>query len=318
MLYHYCSNATCFSILSGKNIRMSDISKSNDSEELERFFPCLHRLIIQLYNDNPFPIKCEGLTDSDAIRYLVDFSEDIWRDKFAEGYFSNFVTCFSEKKDCLSQWRGYADNGNGCCIGFSKNAVDSYCRSTNGVLQLKKVKYLTEDEFAEKTISLANSILDELKDLREWIVSEMTKNDADPETDDLMFFNFNGMIEDAFTESLEYKSTDFAEEDEWRIFFADQGYKIPEFVLNKEKKELTGPNLFSDTLNFLNNRIDFRWTENDLIPFVPLKFSDFSECPISEVWIGPKSRVRESDIKLLLRKHEYENIEVKFSGITYR
>jgi len=317
MLYHYCSNATCFSILSNKNIRMSDISKSNDSEELERFFPCLHRRIFQLYKDNPFPIKCEGLYDLDAVSYLVDFSEDIWGDKFAEGYFSNFVTCFSEKGDCLSQWRGYADNGSGCCIGFSRSAIEEYCNSTNGVLQLRKVKYLSEQEFEGQITSLANDILDELRTLREWIVEEVTKNDDDPETDDILFFNFNSMIENAFTQSLEYKAKDFEEENEWRMFFSDQGYKIPEFVYGK-REEIKGPNLFGETLDFLKNRIEFRWTDNDLIPFVPLNFCDFKKFPISELWMGPKNRARESDIKLFLKRYGYENVEVKFSGITYR
>ena len=34
-LFHYCSNLKCFNILSGKSIRLSDIKKSNDYNELK-------------------------------------------------------------------------------------------------------------------------------------------------------------------------------------------------------------------------------------------------------------------------------------------
>ena len=318
MLYHYCSNTTCFSILSGRNIRMSDISKSNASEELELFFPYLHRRILQRYKEKPFTFKYGGLTDIGALDMLVDMSEDIWFDRFAMGDFSNYVTCFSEKEDCLSQWRGYADNGKGCCIGFSKPAIEKYCQSTNGVLQLKKVVYLSTQEFEDVITSKADDILDVLKGLREWIIEEMTKDETDPDTDGLLGFNFNGMIEETFTESLAFKSQSFSEEDEWRLFFADQGYKNPRLVYRNRKEKTKGPLLFERTVDFLNNRIDFRWTDDDIIPFVPLNFCDFEEFPVSELWVGPKNKIGKRDLELLLGKYGYENVEIKFSNISYR
>ena len=295
---------------------MSDISKSNDSEELERFYPSLHHTILQHYIENPFPFKYGEYSNLQAFRFFVDFSEDTWTRKLYEGFFSNFVTCFSEKKDCLSQWRGYADNGNGCCIGFSKSVFEAYCKVTKNVIQLQKVEYLSKEGFNQLLNRLACSIISQLKSFYE-ILSHTTDSQSDDEIEDELFFCFNKLIEEAFTESLKYKSNDFSEENEWRIFFTDQGYKMPEFVYGN-KEGINAPDLFGETLDFLNNKIDFRWTENDLIPFVPLAFSEFSECPITELWMGPKNRIRESDIKLFLKKHGYEKVKVFFSEISYR
>ena len=36
--------------------------------------------------------------------------------------------CMSAKSDLLSQWRGYAENGAGVCIGFSKDYLTDLCK----------------------------------------------------------------------------------------------------------------------------------------------------------------------------------------------
>lgn len=316
-LYHYCSNSKAFSILQDKTIRMSDISKSNDSLELQLFFPTLHRKIFKLYTDNPFPFKYGRKRGINAFRELVQFSEYSWQQRFDSGDFSNFVVCFSETKDSLSQWRGYADDGKGCSIGFSKASLQSFCESTKGVLRMEKVIYITEDELNDKISYYANGIVNSLKGFREWIVSNMTKDDNDPDTDGLLAYNFDGMIEGAFIDSLRFKTAHFREEQEWRIFLSRRAYKNADWVFNK-KEVFMGPALFDETLDFLNNRIDFRPTTDDLIPFCPLSFNEFYDNPVVEVWIGPKNYSRKGDIELFLRKYNYKNVNVIYSDITYR
>ena len=123
-LFHYCSNQKCFSILGGKTLRMSDIQKSNDHQELRLFFPRLLHYIESLYIQQPFPFKYRNLTDVSAMMIMVRESLDYWNRRFLDGEFSDFVVCFSEVPDVLSQWRGYADDGKGCCIGFSRRIWD--------------------------------------------------------------------------------------------------------------------------------------------------------------------------------------------------
>ncbi len=158
-LYHYCSLDKCFNILKSKTIRLSDISKSNDASELELMFPILHRAILKKYLANPFSFKWNKCTNAEAMYSLIDTSEFYWKKQLEQGNFTNFVLCFSEVKDCLSQWRGYADDGRGCCIGFSKDTLQQFCDTTKGVLLFKKVKYITQEEIDEMVVNIADMIL---------------------------------------------------------------------------------------------------------------------------------------------------------------
>lgn len=316
-LYHYCSTEKFFNILKSKTIRLSDISKSNDASELALMFPTLHRCILKKYLENPFPFKLSTYSNEDAMHELILISESYWAQQFEDGSFANFVLCLSEAKDCLSQWRGYADDGKGCCIGFSKDILHQFCDSTGGVLLLKKVQYITQKELNSIVDCLADEILQTLRTLRKWIVENMTHDDNISDTDDLLEYNFSGMIEHAFTQSLSLKLEHFSEEQEWRIFLTDQAHKSPDLVLGDRKNTL-GPEIFSKTLSFLNNRIDFGWTSDDLIPFCPLNFDEFSTMPISEIILGPKSKIRNSDINLFLQKYGYPKIDIHSSKITYR
>lgn len=39
MLYHYCNNEKMANIMAGHTLRMSDITKINDYEEIQLFYP---------------------------------------------------------------------------------------------------------------------------------------------------------------------------------------------------------------------------------------------------------------------------------------
>lgn len=316
-LYHYCANEKFYSILKGQSIRMGDISKSNDSLELQLFFPELHHTIFQRYKDKPFRFKLGEFSGVDAMRELLYRSERYWDGRFENGNFSNFVVCFSEEKDCLSQWRGYADDGNGGSIGFSLETLRQYCYNSNGVLRLEKVEYLNDQALGEVISSYADFILDNLVDLRDWALKNFTNDDLSPKTDYIVRSEFNNMIADAFSHSLRYKMMPFHEEQEWRMYLSTEGVKNPEWVINKSTPYY-GPEDLDRTLNFLNNRIDLRYTNNDLIPFCPLRFDEFPDNPVVEVWLGPKNKARQNDVDLFLRKYGYEKVDVYYSNITYR
>ena len=316
-LFHYCSNQKAIAILSGRSIRMSDIQKSNDYKELSLFFPRIFDCLEHLYIKNPFRFRYDNEVGRNAFFDFLDLSYRCWKDRFSSGDFSNLVLCLSESRDSLSQWRGYADNGKGCCIGFSQNQLEKYCDNNNGVLRLEKVIYL-QDEGINRIIEReAQDILSSLRGMRKWIVEEMTHDDDDPDTDGLLGFNFDGRLGYAFTNSLIYKSYAFHEEREWRMFLSDQAYKNPEWICSKAEETLTGPRGFSETIDFLKNKICFHATDDDLIPYYPINFDEFSRNPVASVCLGPKNKVRFADIELFLKQHGYEKTVVESSKITY-
>lgn len=227
------------------------------------------------------------------------------------------MLCFSEKPDSLSQWRGYADNGKGCCIGFSKEELESYCLSTDGVLLLKQVIYLVEDGIDKAIRDAAIEILKSLKGLRKWIVHEITNNNSSVDTESLLHYHFDSMLEAAFLDSLQYKSFAFNEEREWRMFFARPAYKNPDWICDKTISSFEGPKGFSETIKFLQDRIDFHPTGDDLIPYCKIGFEEFSKLPVESVWLGPKNNIRISDMELFLKKYEYKKAKVIPSKITY-
>lgn len=317
LLYQYGSNRRCFGILNDHAVRLSDIRKSNDYDELLIVYPQIFDELLRQYNQNQFPFKFHNNEGFSAIQHLICSTENILDSNLETGNLSNFVTCFSEDPDILSQWRGYADDGKGCCLGFSMSTLQKYCEMSSGVLRLEKVRYVTKKELSTIVQNQATSIINTLRDLREWIVAEMTHDDNDDHTDGLLGFNFYSMIEATLIDSLCYKGIGFAEEREWRLFLGQKAYKEPNWVLGKNLK-MMGPRGFSETLAYLRNKIEFNITEDNICPFVPINFSEFEKSPIEEIWLGPKSQISECDLKLYLASKGYENVTIFPSKISYR
>ena len=101
------------------------------------------------------------------------------------------------------------------------------------------------------------------------------------------------------------------------MFLSDQAYKNPDWICSKTEETLTGPRGFSETVDFLKNKISFHATDDDLIPYYPINFDEFSRNPVASVCLGPKNKVRFADIELFLKQHGYEKTVVESSKITY-
>ena len=122
IVYHYCSVNTFLNIVNNSSVYLSDVSKSNDSQEL-----------IWLEN------KCREHwqnNDLSGIDFNVnDILNAIQRVKC-------WCMCFSEINDDLGQWRGYADDGKGVAIGFDKKFLKSVVQFLNNgsIIQLASGK----------------------------------------------------------------------------------------------------------------------------------------------------------------------------------
>ncbi|MGN0734555.1 MAG: DUF2971 domain-containing protein [Anaerovoracaceae bacterium] len=317
LLYHYASNQKGFGILNDRAIRLSDIRKSNDYEELFLLYPDIFEDILAVYKESPFDFQYECQNGEKALKALLEITYHMINDSIESGDLTNFVVCFSEQADLLSQWRGYANDGQVISIGFSKELLQRKCKEDNSVFRLEKVAYICEEKRKEIVKKKAFEVVESLRDLRKWIIENMTHDASSPDTDGLLQFNFHGMIENIMIESLMYKQIGFEEEKEWRIFLRNRAYKNPDWVLGEDCK-MIGPNMFSETLSFLRNKISFNVTDNNIFPYIPLLFSEIGDEVIKEIWIGPKNKIAHGDMELYLAQHGYQNTEIFFSKTSYR
>lgn len=286
ILYHYCSTESFYKIISGKSIRLSALSFSNDYLEGR-----LARLVIRSLS-----------TEHGLDEYQKKSIEDLM-DLF-ENSFDSHGFCLSGNGDILSQWRGYADDGNGVSIGFSSKYLASLIKQHNpsrkGALSLSEVLYLNSDH----------------KRVVKPIFDEVSKIVKDPDFDDRFFGGLLSIAPDqyildrknkasekrfrlleAMTKLLPkmftLKTTAFAEESEWRL---------QESTVFRE--ESVG---------------DHSSSRNQLIPFHSLSLDSIDNAePIVELVLGPKHKTPHPNLKGFLEQHGFKNVALRNSTASYR
>lgn len=154
VVYHYCSLDTFNLIISNKTLRVSDISKSNDSEELKWISNKISSTVINcIIRDK---ILCQKYNIDDEKINIIKSRLKRTTDSVFVNNSRNMLSlacCFSEVGDLLSQWRGYANDGNGVSIGFNKEILmrlNSYSFS----YKFYKVEYNNQNQinFIERYI----------------------------------------------------------------------------------------------------------------------------------------------------------------------
>ncbi len=59
-------------------------------------------------------------------------------------------------------------------------------------------------------------------------------------------------------------------------------------------------------------------TSDDIIPFLPIKLSEFLNNPMEELRLGPKIKSLRAILNLFIMQYKYRNVEVIYSNISYR
>lgn len=229
-LYHYTTNDGLIGIQSSSQFHLSEYFCLNDkfeliagqeiikeifSEEFEKEFEKLNTridLLTKSESDNKPDVlqddEFRRISRNASIFHTIanNFSSDV-----SSEFFSIFVMCFSEKRDLLSQWKGYSDNGKGFCLGFeTKELLDKIILGnkktsligSNGedILFLGKVIYQKE-QLRQKVNLIVKKVADLLK-----------TNDAIDKKEIIEHVTAVSLILSAF-----YKLEEFKEENEWRL-----------------------------------------------------------------------------------------------------
>jgi len=309
VLYHYCSLPTFQKIIEGRSIWLSDISKSNDFMELVWVYKELKKYCKELQLKYlKSQIEKYKIGESVPKYDSEDHKKELLliEDNLTSPQYDTYAFCLSEVKDQLSQWRGYADDGNGICIGFNMeyfNCMNKDSVSTNEFL-LRKVNYGEKEfmAFIESQSILGNYSNDKSSAENYRIVENA--------------------LQTIHTYEAFYKNPAFIEEYEWRIAFSSAGLT----QINKEFggilcKEIYENKAFS--ANFSKATLTYRSTSKDLIMSIELGIKDIKNA-ISSIYIGPKSRVSTYDIKQfliyndILESFKDDSIEIYNSSASYR
>lgn len=273
IIYHYCSVNTFLSIIQSKTLRFYDIDKSNDFLERKLWCECVKKSVNPMIETMR---KIEGkIPEKYFQRAISDLSSvKIQADDLIEQY-KAYVICFSQIGDLLSQWRGYADDGQGISIGFDDEVFTEYTKVMKTIFKYDKIEY----------IPLPNG-----------------EPDNGVSNQDIQYKN------------VFVKNEAFSEEQEWRAVIYSEPKNIMSFV-NLLKSMVQGE---ENSLKF--KELQFSSDGKEIRSFIEVSFDKIKLTFIREIYIGPKCRVEEKDIKLLLSTFGYDisNIKIKRSTASYR
>lgn len=136
--YYYCSLDTFLNIVKNRQIYLYDPLKMNDSSEIIWH---IERLKKEKENHNDFESMCDIMEVITGFEFTFDELISTLKSK---GQNSIYISCFSKDSDILSQWRAYADDGKGVCIGFD---LDKLAQKDN--ILIRNVIYTNKENIAE-------------------------------------------------------------------------------------------------------------------------------------------------------------------------
>lgn len=151
IVYHYCKVETFKNILISKVLWLSDLTDSNDEEEVVRTFVHLWEGAKKRIRKSELPKEIvEEVVDIIDKQYKVELLAD-----------PPYGICFCKQEDVLSQWNEYGDHTRGVSLGFDinwfiKNGIKQQMPHPSVIqsnaIGCEKVRYhkeLLEKNFAE-------------------------------------------------------------------------------------------------------------------------------------------------------------------------
>jgi hypothetical protein len=276
LLHHYTTIAGLIGIIQSGTVWATDIRFLNDSTELQYARDILLQRI-----------------EEEISTQTTSFPHKTFWERAKEAFKSGpkdyqFISCFCEDGDLLSQWRGYAGGTGGFSIGFDSNVVNAVSANNPSVF-FRRVIYESKIQ-----MEIFNHIISEVNTC-------ITVNAGGPTSDEQSnILAHIGHIFGTLVEELLYafKHPSFHEEKEWRLVIT------------------------TDLTHDLNSLL-FRTTSASIIPYTEIKYSIAPRCPllpIKKIIQGPAANKDYGKIAVvsLLTKHGYEHVDVEDSTVPLR
>jgi len=311
IVYHYCSLESFMSIIKNNTIRLTNISKSNDSSEICYCFDFFQNILKKAIKD----FTRLHTSDEELKSYFngININNLISRAIFNDSLIY-YVACFSSEANLLSQWRGYADDGNGVAIGFYSTLFRTSSPSDTEKLNYGKIVY----DINNIETDFHNYIIDKLE------LAYKENNFSAYE------IAINKIVSTIVYNAVFIKNPAFKEENEWRLVFYPFGH-IRNLLINHKSRDMSSNQFFYDRMlepiecekdynGLKRGKISFRCTKDKIISYVDMNFEKIKKEILAEIVIGPKSNITDNDLKLFLLSNGYDLTKVKIrkSSSTYR
>ncbi len=285
ILYHYCSNEAFMSIVKSRSIWLSSLSLSNDSMEGK----WLRNIFSSICTD-------EKLNEHLKKQVMEQFS-------ILENLIDGLGFCLSEYGDMLSQWRGYASDGAGVCVGFPKKYFEKLAEADadqqDQLPRIIEVEYDLEEQkkITAPTYGEVKKLIDEgafnfvgrrmLLDSR--TDEEIAKADKKQKE---AFYKLAARVLVHFPDLYRLKNPAFREEKEWRL--------ISYLVKNTD------------------DQFEIRPSFDRIIPYRKFDVPESENGPISQVILGPKNITPVYLVEAMLKQRGYTHATVRQSTSSYR
>ncbi|WP_026520067.1 DUF2971 domain-containing protein [Butyrivibrio sp. FCS006] len=322
ILYHYTSLETLQAILQNKTIRLSDITKSNDSKEISLISSYIDDIYQAAYNAETAKIFIENVSAEEWQKQVAGAKKK-WFENDHNG-FSYYVCCFSKAEDLLSQWRGYADDGRGVAIGFDKEALE---KLINNYPPIKVVEVEYNERIQRGKVRDQADLL--IKGIKEYIKSIYRGGEAIPLKQKMVEL-FDKSFNEVFKLAIEMKNSFFHEEKEMRLCFLVNNSRIEKSRPLRSGPEVIGGTLYlelkeyEEEINKFAVLYPFKFflKNNGISSYVDLGFKKYCDKAggqlIRNVWLGPKCGATIDEIQRMFRQQRFGDIEVKKSRGSYR
>jgi hypothetical protein len=265
-LTYYCGEHVFLSFLENKQLWLTSLSQSNDAAEGH----WMRNYWLDL-------VKRERRLERRGAALCMDTAS---HDRLALG------VCFSEERDLLSQWRGYAADGAGFSITFYREALEAVAiNHPASKLQLTKIAYGYQDlEEINDIVRVLHNAFGE--DARLYNESNGTGSMA-------LDFGPNGekhaKYENAAKSLFTAKNGAFSEEKEWRLF--------------------TYGNLSSIS------GVKLRGTGKAISPYIPITIPTEA---VSQVTLGPTNQTPRHVLEFALAHNGLSEVSLRASKASYQ
>lgn len=311
VVYHYCSVETFFQIITNHTLRLSDIEKTNDFMEKKwAIQQCLQYIESNLNNPDYPCSECPEAASALLREMKLQFQQ-----------YNTMIlaACFSAKRDLLSQWRGYGENGCGVCIGISSGTefMEAFHRAQHylalkGSMQplpsgllFHSIQYTTEE--------IQTACMQQFCIYVQLVPLRMSPQDAASQ-----------LVHMIYPVLPFFKSYAFSEEAEWRCVYYPElpfpPYENETFDEKQFQQLLSSQTREQQLDHFRMLPLDYRLRKDNLVPYRDVWFDTSGRQFIQSVTIGPKCPLDRETVKLFLeRYHVPVNVRnIYLSEVSYR